>query len=592
MNRSLCLTALSLLTLGLSTPAVPCQGGVEDVLPASSYAVVRFGGLDQATAVGERLGLMRLGQILMERGGDEAFQQLVGPAIEEAATEVRRELGHFGISPGDLRSLLQRPMALGIGRPTMFGEEMIPSVALVIHAGNRPDPIGRILQLLETHLVQMGPDIAVEERTLGGHRVRILSAAEQLGNVVIGRVGDFFLVSNSRGYFRDCVRVIDGDAPSLSAMAAVRQNLPERARISGYLTPRPLFSVLDPFLPYEATEIGEGLGIQGMNGLYFGISGAGAGTAEVMHFGLTGSEAGILRAPFAGPVSLEAARYCSADTVLFGAASLNGAAFLDAGQRMLELLPRDMREEVWSELSRELGRELENAGMSLEHVEGLLRSIGPSLSVAINVPHQLVPIPEILAFLDIPNPQAIEPLIHGIMDETELEWRTTTARGHEIYYANVRVEQVMLSPCFTFADGMLVMSSHVRNLKAALSQRENPEESLAAQPSFRRLQQDVGDATALVHVRGSKIIELTWPLAESQLRMVLDGPGREMGLDSDLIPEVQDVSQALGSSTLSLHVDEDGVFVKQVSNTGPGTLLAAAAMFLDAVLQQAQGRIF
>jgi hypothetical protein len=229
--------------------------------------------------------------------------------------------------------------------------------------------------------------------------------------------------------------------------------------------------------------------------------------------------------------------------------------------------------------------------MSLEHLEGLLRSFGPSLSFALNVPQQL-PIPEVLAFLEVSNPQAIEPLLQGIVDESGLEWHTTTSRDTEIYYTNVVVEGVMLSPCFGFDDGMLIFSSHVRNLKAALSQRENPEDSLAAQDSFRQLQQDVGDATALVHVRGNKMIDLMWPLAEGQMRMFLDSEGRQMGLSSDLIPEVEEVSRALGTSSLSLHIDEDGVFFKQVSNTGPGAMLAGAAMFLDAILQTAQGRVF
>ena len=361
--------------------------------------------------------------------------------------------------------------------------------------------------------------------------------------------------------------------------------------ISAYLNTESVLSVLDPFLPYEATEIGDAIGINGLNGIYLGISGTATGSAEVLHLGLTGSERGILRAPIAGPVSLEAARYCSKDTVVFGAAALDPTAFLDACERLFQLLPRAVRQEVHEELTRELGRELSQAGMSLEHLEGLLRSFGPSLSFALNVPQQL-PIPEILAFLEVGNPQAIEPLLQAVVDESGLEWHTTTSRDREIYYTNVVVEGVMLSPCFAFDDGMLIFSSHVRNLKAALSQKQNPEDSLAAQDSFRQLQQDVGDATALVHVRGNKMIDLMWPLAEGQMRMFLDTEGRQMGLNSDLMPEVEEVSRALGTSSLSLHIDEGGVFFKQVSNTGPGAMLAGAAMFLDAILQTAQGRVF
>ena len=44
------------------------------------------------------------------------------------------------------------------------------------------------------------------------------------------------------------------------------------------------------------------------------------------------------------------------------------------------------------------------------------------------------------------------------------------------------------------------------------------------------------------------------------MRMFLDSEGRQMGLSSDLIPEVEEVSRALGTSSLSLHIDEDGVF--------------------------------
>jgi hypothetical protein len=565
---------------------------VEDALPASSYAVVRFGGLEQAAEVGGRLGLVRLGQALIDQGAGPAFQQFIGPAIEEAASELRNGLAPLGIAAGDLRGLLARPMALGIGRPTLFGNELIPSVALVVDIGDRAEEIRRVVGALEAILVQTGPDITVAGLTVDGHRARVLSAAEAPGNIVIGRIGDYLLVTNSRGYFRDCVRTIDGKTPRLTALDAVRANLPEPAMLSAYVNTDPVLSVLDPFLPYEASDIGEAIGIRGLTGLYIGVSGAGGGSAEVLHLGIAGSEQGLLRAPFAGPVSLEAAGYCSKDTVLFGAAALDPSAFLDAGQRMLALLPPNARQEVERELSQELGRELRQFGMTPEQLEAIVRAFGPSLSIAVNVPKQLIPIPEVMAFLEIRNPQLVEPILAMVMDQSELEWRTTTSRDREIHYANVKVDNVMLSPCFAFDDGMLLVSSHVRNLKAALGRRERPEDSLAAQPSFRRLQEDVGDATALVHIRGNKLIDLTWPMAESQLRMVLDGPGRQLGLNSDVIPQVEDVSQALGTSSLSFHVNDGGIFLKQVSNTGLGAILAGAAMFFDAVLAQAQGKIY
>lgn len=587
MNRYLFLTALSLLGVGLLPAAASAQGAVEDVFPESSYAVVRFGGLERATAVGERLGLVRLGKVLVDRGAGDAFDQFVKPAIDEAASELRRELQHLGLSAGDLRGVLQRPMALGIGRPTLFGEAMAPSVGLVIDVGNRAEQITRVLGVMEAMLLQTEPDISAEDLTLEGHRVRALSSSEMPGNIVMGRIGDYMVVTNSRGYFRDCARVIAGQGAPVARMGEVRRNLPEPAILSAYVNTDSAQSVLDPFLPYEATEIGEGLGIQGLSGFYLGASGSGAGSAEVLHLGLTGSERGILRAPIAGPVSLDAARYCSEDTVLFGAASLDLAAFLEAGERMITLLPRDMRAEVHDEL----GRELRQSGMEPEQLHALMRAIGPTLSVAFNIPQQPIPIPEVLAFLEIRDLQAIEPLLGMVMAESDLEWKSTTSRDREIKYANVNADGVMFSPCFTIDDGTLLVSSHVRTLKAALAQRQQPE-SLATQPSFVKLAQEVGDATALLHARGNKLIELTWPMLETQLGMVIAGAGRDYGLNSDVIPESQDLSAALGTSTLSLHVDDTGFLLKQSSNTGLGAGLAGALMFFDAVLQAAQGRVF
>ena len=117
--------------------------------------------------------------------------------------------------------------------------------------------------------------------------------------------------------------------------------------------------------------------------------------------------------------------------------------------------------------------------MTPEHLEGIVRAFGPSLSVALNVPKQLIPIPEVMAFLEIRNRQVVESILTMVMDQSELEWRTTTSQDCEIHYANAKVDDVMLSPCFTFDDGMLLVSSHVRNLKAALGRRGSPEQSLA-----------------------------------------------------------------------------------------------------------------
>ncbi len=74
---SVSLAAAGLLTASLAVPnppvpwQAPQQPRVEQVFPESSFAVVRFAGLEACKKASSKLGVLKLGEQVLERAGEQ-----------------------------------------------------------------------------------------------------------------------------------------------------------------------------------------------------------------------------------------------------------------------------------------------------------------------------------------------------------------------------------------------------------------------------------------------------------------------------------------------------------------------------------------
>ena len=140
-TKALQLSSLA-FALGLSAQAPPGPPVLEDLLPASSFASLRFGGLDAFVAAAQQLPAAGVIERFLTHVPADTRARFVDRWFDDAAQHVRQLLQRQGIAPSDVRELLGCPHVLGIGRPTITG--MGPSVALLIETGNHHAAVERL----------------------------------------------------------------------------------------------------------------------------------------------------------------------------------------------------------------------------------------------------------------------------------------------------------------------------------------------------------------------------------------------------------------------------------------------------------------
>ena len=105
-----------------------------------------FGGLERCTGAVREHATATLVQELLKMLPKELLESQLGSKLDEAAAGLREGLEQGSLSPTVLRSVLQRPMAIGVGRLTIRG--MGPSLALVVDEGNAGGDLDKLIDEL------------------------------------------------------------------------------------------------------------------------------------------------------------------------------------------------------------------------------------------------------------------------------------------------------------------------------------------------------------------------------------------------------------------------------------------------------------
>ncbi len=575
----------------------PVFQAVEDVLPASTYAAARFGGLAACSEASGALPLAVVVNTFLQRVPAEVRAQYLEQGLDQGAQHLQHILQQVGVSPADLRAVVRQPMTVAIGRLSIEG--MGPSVALVIEEGESRKAIGRCMAALENVALQAGAG-KVDEVMLGDLRVR--HAQIRKGpSVFAGSVGGYFVLTNSRGYLRDIADVVRGAQAGLaksSRLDVLRRRLPEPALAAVFFNTATLASMLDAHLPYEAAEFAAALGLGQVDALYAGTAASTHGGSDVAHLGLAGSEHGLMKALLAQPADLEFASMCSQNTVVFGAGSFDVPAVVDAFQRFVQLLPEPARDELRDDLRRDFGGELRHLGMTPEAAEGLLRAFGNQLGFAIGLEKGAVPKPELLFRIAVRDAKAVAPLLQQLEAMAAarggVEWKTRKVGEREIRFCNVSPEGVdlQLSPCYVLTERALLCGSDVAALVRALRQGDKPAESFAAQADFKALQTTAAGGSGVLHLRLFRAAELGWRSIETMVYPQLDAHKDQVGFGSEALPDAEAMAKALGTSTFVYTVDDDGITLKSHGTLTFGSLLAAFGMLGDEVLSRASGKVY
>ena len=589
------------LVLVLAVPLAAQATGMapaaaESLLPASTYAALRFGGLSACRQAAAAMPMAAAIEGFLARLPAEVRSEKIDRGLERAAHELQSMCEEVELRPNDVRQALGRPMALGFGRLTIEG--MGPSVALVIEAGEHKKSVGRLVQWGAQRIAERAGgaefgEIEVEGRSF--HSMQVTNGPA----LFAGAIGDLYVITNSRGYLGEMLGVAAGKQKAIGAATRLGQlagTLPAPALASLFVNAERLSSMFSPHLPYEASDWSAALGLGAVDALYWATTATAGGGTDLLHLGVGGSEKGLLKALLAQPADLAFARACSANTVMFAAGSVDIVGVMSAFERFAELLPEEARAQMQRELRRGFGRGMRDAGTTPEHVEAMVRAFGSQVGVALSLEKGAVPKPELLVRIAVRDAQVVRSLLQQlegmVAQESGLEWKTRQAGDDEVRFCNVQIEQakLQLSPCYALTADALWFGSDAAGLARAM--RRDDADSLAGQPDFLELAKRAAGASGVMHWRLFRAAEIGWRTVETMVYPQLDAHREQVGFGSEALPDAETMAKALGTCTSFYRVDDDGVTVQGDGTLTFGALLAAFGFAGDEVLSRAAGKIY
>lgn len=594
--------AVSALTAVVAVPSITAQSTqvhprtVDDLLPASTYAAMRFGGLD---ACREATGQQPLVQLIHQIVGElpEGMrEEFLDGRLDMAADHVRDTLKRQGLNPSDLRAMLGQPMTWAIGRLSIEG--MGPSMCLVIDEGNERQAINRCVRTGLNLLRRFVGEVKVDRVEIAG--TPFYHASVEGTPIFAGSIDGFYCISNSRGYLKEVAQVAAGKKKGLTAttnVGGLRQQLPAPPLASYTINASSLMDMFAPHLPYEAEDFADALGLGRLDLVYGAMTASQRGGTDMLHVGIGGRESGLMKSLVAAPADLSFAKACSKNTVVFGSGSFDIPAVIDAFQHFMTLLPEEAQREMRREMLQEMGREMRHAGTSPQEVNALLRSFGNQVGFAITLEKGAMPKPELLVRLSVKNRAPIEGLLQRLegasSQEGGLEWRTRKAGDQVVRFCNVKVEdQFQLSPCYALTNDGLWIGSDVAGLIRAMRRIDNPEKNLTTAEDFQKLAKESAGASGVLHIRSFRGVEIGWRTVETMLYPMIDANAEEIGFDSEMLPDSETLAEALGTTSFVYRVDDDGVTMKSQGPMTIGALLAVFGAAADEIMSRATGKVF
>ncbi|MFK7741150.1 MAG: hypothetical protein AB8H80_12600 [Planctomycetota bacterium] len=577
--------------------AVRTVRSVDQLLPASSYAAIRFGGLSAFRKAASDQPLSQLFEQFLGELPAELREEIVAGNLDQMADEVRRELTNMGIKPTDLRSMLERPMAVGVGRISLEG--MGPSVCLLIDAGDARQQINRCMKAVGGMLPRMGADTSLGRVEIAGHALYQLQF-DGGPSVFAGWLGSTYCVSNSRGYLREVAAVAAGQQASLfgtTRAGELHGKLGGEPLLAGALNASTIMDALAPHMPYEAGDFADALGVGRLDTVYGGVAGSPTGSKDLFHLGLAGSSDGLLKSLVQQPANLDFASICSENTVVFGAGSFDVPAVLSAFEKFVDLLPQQAQDEMRREMGREFGRELRRMGTSPQELHAMMQAFGSQVGMALSLEKGPVPKPELLMRLTVRDHDLVAGLLQRVeqmsSQEGGVEWRSRKSGDDAIRFCSMQVEGgLMLTPCYLLTNDALWFGSDALGLSRAMKRADRPEQSLAAQPDFAQMADKTDGASGVLYVRAFRGVQIGWRSVETMLYPMLDAQADEIGFGSEALPDQEQMAKALGTTTIAYHVGDDGVTVRAEGSMTIGALLAGLGAMADRVLSLASAQVF
>ncbi|MHC5062526.1 MAG: hypothetical protein ACYTG5_00970 [Planctomycetota bacterium] len=554
----------------------------ETALPATTFASVHFAGLGACQEQGGELGLIKLVERLLPEFDPamlpaEANQQAAQAVreIEMAIQQMDQQLAQVGMDRAKVAALLNGPMALGLSRMTFMDGEIVPSMAMVMDVSADHAAAEHVVQLaLGAILQEAGEWVDYEAEDLGGTELHLFMPKGQDGSIGMALTDRYLILSNSAGYARDCIRTAHGELASLiddAGLEHARSRLGDDELLSVYLNTGLLSGWIEMFLPYEVDAVTDALGCRDIDGIYLAIGAGDSRSKEVLHLGVRGPETGLIRSLLA-PASHRAAAMCPKDTVLYATSGVDPKGMLQAVHRVIESLPRSLQKEIMSAVNE--------GSHELEEVHQALALFGPEITIAVPMIGAQGMIPQSLVFIDSGRPEKAMKMILGMVEQQGMEIKTARFRDGEIHYTSIPTAIGQLSPAMIAHDGMVILASDLRALKAAIGRGEQNRRNLTSSESFVATMEEHKGATKLATLRFGDNISQIWgtllPFLERQLEKQ-----DQLQLPPEILPDEDELREILSDVVLTLTADDSGIAFRAEEPIGLGMVLASAGHALN-----------
>ncbi len=544
MPRFAALTCSLALSSALAAQSTRDPGSV---LPASSWAVARFGGLAACQKAGEQAGSIRLSRMLLDRGLQKWIEGRLGRQAVDPVLMLRDQIEALGLDRNNLREVLQGPMALGVGRPVYFGKAALPSLVLAIDVGGREAAAEKFVADVARELAQRVRGVTGQERQIAGRKALVLSHERASGSISFVRNDGLLLVSNSPMYLAECLATGTGQDRAFWQRGGA--DVAAKPLLAVHLNVQPFVGWLGGLVPYEFDALGAAVGISAVQGLSLTLDVNGPCGQDVLRLACAGNQQGLLPAAFAGDTRA-AVGWMPDDVAGVLAFRCDSQAIQQAIPRVLEALPQEARRELEREWQRETGREMQRAGIDGAAIRGLALNLGPELAFAATAPGGKSPLPRVFVAARVRDGAAVTQAIKELTAAAHLEWSPLEFQGKTIHHTKIAAGDAMrIAPAFAVVDGWLVAASDVLGVKSMLTRGSKPEGDLA-----RSTPRGAAVMTMRLPVLAQVYADLVLGLAEQQLAQ-----HPELGLEAQVLPGKDELMPLLGDVKLALQVDADGV---------------------------------
>ncbi|MGE0142380.1 MAG: hypothetical protein AB7I19_03895 [Planctomycetota bacterium] len=568
------------LTLGAAflaavPPHDPPARGPVDLLPETTIAFATFAGLDACKAAAASSPLVEMAERLVKEKMGATPGQIFA---QEGIRELDRELSELGMDSRGLHAVLSRPLALGVGRPTVFENEMLPSFGLVVDLGENGQDASECLKRF-IGMLEDKNSISGETVTMHGVDVRLLSHESRTGEVAYAEFDHFAVLSIGTGYLRDILAIAKTNAPSVRARSvatAAAASHQGNALLWGAVDLEPIDALVRRYIPYEFASLVESLGVAKIRGFSFSLSHEGGTSVDRFDALAEVDESGLLAAIGGGRVAAADLARLSPHSLLVAGMSTDTKALWNGLESIYRGLPKIVRSEFDREVHREVERELRHVGMNVREMRDLSTSIGPTAVIGVSLHPALIGIPQGIWIAQVRDGKNMADVLASIIESRGGELQEQNADGVLVRWLALERAPAGVSFAFTQVGDRLMISNDARYLRQC-ARGENggltPSSNVAVQNAldsqshwiWLRLQDNI-----------ARLMERHLPMLENLLEANEDSP-----ISAEDLPTAEELAAALRDVTVGMGVRRDGIGFRMTAPLGLGGVLAVFGTWFD-----------